>query len=144
MSGTVRHPIFAPAFDRISPLMEREAGPRRDELLARLSGRVVEIAAGNGANFAHYPPTVDEVIAVEPEAYLRERATERASSATVPVDVRDGLADDLPLEDASVDAVVISLVLCSVPDPGRRRDGVVPRPQAAIKRVDRGVAASPV
>jgi ubiquinone/menaquinone biosynthesis C-methylase UbiE len=118
MSGTVRHPIFARAFDRISPLMEREVGPRRDELLADLSGRVVEIGAGNGANFAHYPPTVDEVIAVEPEAYLRERATERASSATVPVDVRDGLADDLPLEDSSVDAAVISLVLCSVPDPG--------------------------
>jgi hypothetical protein len=58
MTGTVRHPIFARLFDRVSPLMEREVGPRRDELLAGLSGRVVEIGAGNGANFAHYPPTV--------------------------------------------------------------------------------------
>jgi ubiquinone/menaquinone biosynthesis C-methylase UbiE len=99
--------------------MEREVGPYRDEMLAGLSGRVVDVGAGNGANFTHYPQAVDEVIAVEPEAYLRARATETAAAATVPVQVRDGLADDLPLEDASVDAAVVSSVLCTVPDPGR-------------------------
>jgi Methylase involved in ubiquinone/menaquinone biosynthesis len=84
--------------------------------LAGLSGRVVEIGAGNGLNFAHYPDTVTEVIAVEPEPFLRARAAEQAERARVPITVIDGTADAIPLPDASVDTAVASLVLCSVPD----------------------------
>jgi len=112
----VRHPLFARFFHRFAGLMERELAEHRDELLAGLSGRVLEIGAGNGMNFRHYPATVDEVVALEPEAYLRSKAEEAARAAPVKVEVRSGLADRLPLEDASVDAVVSSLVLCSVPD----------------------------
>lgn len=115
----VRHPIFARLFDRIAPLMEREAGPRRAELLAGLSGRVVEIGAGNGASFKHYPTTVQEVIALEPESYLRQKATDAARCAPVPVSVREGVAEPLALPDRSFDAAVASLVLCTVPDPAR-------------------------
>jgi ubiquinone/menaquinone biosynthesis C-methylase UbiE len=115
----VRHPIFARALDRIAPLMEREVGPHRDELLAGLSGRVVEIGAGNGMNFAHYPSTVEEVVALEPEPYLRGKAQEAAGRATARVTVRDGVADRLPLEDQSFDAAIASIVLCTVPDPAR-------------------------
>jgi ubiquinone/menaquinone biosynthesis C-methylase UbiE len=118
ITGTAQHPIFARAFDRISPLMEREVASFRDELLAGLSGRVVEIGAGNGANFAHYPPTVDDVIAIEPEPFLRAKATERAAGASVPVRLYDAVAEELPLEEASVDAAVTSTVLCTVPDLG--------------------------
>jgi ubiquinone/menaquinone biosynthesis C-methylase UbiE len=99
--------------------MEKEAGERRDELLAGLSGRVVEIGAGNGMNFRHYPATVEEVVALEPEAYLREKAARAAGRAPVPVTVRDGVAEPLALEDASFDAAIASLVLCTVPDPER-------------------------
>ncbi len=99
--------------------MEREVGPLRDELLTGLTGAVAEVGAGNGACFAHYPSTVEQVIAVEPEPYLRAKAIESAAAAAVPVEVREGVADALPLADASVDAVVVSLVLCSVPDQGR-------------------------
>jgi len=99
--------------------MEREIGPRRTELLAGLEGRVLEIGAGNGMNFAHYPETVAEVVAVEPEPYLREKANEAAQSARVRVSVRDGIADPLPFDDASFDAAIASLVLCSVPDQAR-------------------------
>jgi ubiquinone/menaquinone biosynthesis C-methylase UbiE len=115
----VRHPIFARFFDRLSRLMERDVGEHRDELLAGLSGRVVEVGAGNGMNFRHYPATVDEVVALEPEAYLRGKAEEAARAAPVRVSVRDGAADPLPLEDASFDAAIASLVLCTVPDPAR-------------------------
>jgi SAM-dependent methyltransferase len=119
MTRTVRHPIFARIFDRTSPQMEREVGPLRDELLAGLAGRVVEVGAGNGASFGHYPATVHELVAVEPEPYLRRRAIERAGSAPVRTRVVDGVAEALPLEDGSADAVVASIVLCSVPDPAR-------------------------
>jgi SAM-dependent methyltransferase len=113
----VRHPIFARFYERLSTTMEREVGAHRDELLAGLSGRVVEVGAGNGMNFAHYPDTVTEVVALEPEPYLRERAHTAAGRAPVPVDVRGGVAHPLALEDASFDAAVASLVLCTVPDP---------------------------
>jgi protein-L-isoaspartate O-methyltransferase len=79
-ASVVHHPIFARFFDRLSRLMEREAGRHRDELLGGLAGRVVEVGAGNGINFAHYPDSVNEVIALEPEAYLRQKA-QRAARA---------------------------------------------------------------
>jgi SAM-dependent methyltransferase len=113
----VRHPLFARFFDRISRTMEAEVGRYRAELLAGLSGRVLEIGAGNGMNFGHYPPTVAEVVALEPEPYLRERAQAAAPAAPVAVTVRDGVAAPVPLEGGSFDAAVASLVLCTVPDP---------------------------
>ncbi|CAA9495518.1 MAG: probable methyltransferase [uncultured Solirubrobacterales bacterium] len=113
----VRNPIFARVYDRVSGRAE-DAGQRehRRELLEGLSGRVVEVGAGNGLNFAHYPAAVGEVLAVEPEPFLRERARTAAASAPVAVRVLDGTAERLPLDDASVDAAVVSLVLCTVPD----------------------------
>jgi len=91
-------------------------GPLRDRLLEGLHGRVLEIGAGNGINFAHYPPSVVEVVAVEPEPYLRSKAEGAAGKARVAVTVRSGLAGELEFEPASFDAAVCSLVLCSVPD----------------------------
>lgn len=114
----LKHPVFARVFDRLTPLMEKEVGRWRDELLDGLSGRVVEVGSGNGINFSHYPATVTEVIALEPEPYLRGKAEEAAKAAAVRVSVQAGVADSLDLGDASVDAAVTSLVLCSVPDQG--------------------------
>ena len=79
---------------------------------------MLDLGAGDGANFAHFPASVSEVVAIEPEPYLRERAGRAAQCAPVPVTVMDGLADRLPLEDDSIDAAVVALVLCSVPDQG--------------------------
>jgi len=113
----VHHPIFARFYQRLSAGEEKAgAGEHRRELLAGLNGRVVEVGAGNGLNFKYYPETVNEVIAVEPEPYLRERAREAAENVGVSVTVVEGVAGGLPVEEASVDAGVASLVLCSVPD----------------------------
>ena len=92
------------------------ADENRRELLAGLTGRLVEVGAGNGLNFRHYPPTVDEVVAVEPEPFLREKALEAAAGAAVEVRVVAGVADALPFGDGEFDAAVASLMLCSVPD----------------------------
>jgi ubiquinone/menaquinone biosynthesis C-methylase UbiE len=111
------HPIFARVFDRLSRLMEKEVGVHRDELLAGLQGRVVEVGAGNGMNLGHYPASVEGVVAVEPDGYLRNKAQAAARAAAVPVSVRDGRAVPLPFADGSFDAAVASLVLCTVPEP---------------------------
>jgi ubiquinone/menaquinone biosynthesis C-methylase UbiE len=114
------HPIFARVYERVAAISERRGGAEhRRKLLAGLSGRVVEVGAGSGANFAHYPTTVSEVIAVEPEPYLRERAQRVAAQAAVSVSVVDGGADRLPGDDGSFDAGVAALVLCTVPDQQR-------------------------
>src|SRR5690242_14487622 len=111
------HPRFARFWMKMSPKAEEKGvAEHRDDLLAGLSGRVLELGAGNGLNFAHYPRAVTEVVAVEPEPTLREAALKAAGEAPVPVKVVDGLADRLPSEDGEFDAAVTSLVLCSVPD----------------------------
>ena len=113
----VRHPLFARMYARMADTFEAKGGAEhRRELLAGASGQVLEIGAGTGLNFRHYPDTVTEVLAVEPEAYLRARAERAAQSAAVPVHVIAGTADALPAEDESFDVAVASLVLCSVPD----------------------------
>jgi ubiquinone/menaquinone biosynthesis C-methylase UbiE len=120
-TGAVRsHPVFARVYERVAEMSERRGGAEhRKRLLAGLSGRVIEVGAGSGANFAHYPTTVSEVIAVEPEPYLRERAQRAAAQAPVSVSVADGSADRLPGEPGSYDAGVAALVLCTVPDQQR-------------------------
>ncbi|MFD5277061.1 class I SAM-dependent methyltransferase [Pseudarthrobacter sp. NPDC058362] len=113
----VHHPVFARLYPAMGKAMERGGmDQRRRALLTGLSGEVVEVGAGDGLNFPHYPPTVTRVLAVEPEPRLRRLAREAAKQAPVPVQVVDGLAERIPFKDASADAVVVSLVLCSVAD----------------------------
>src|SRR5580700_2535052 len=116
---TVNHPIFARYYARMSAAMERGGiAEHRQALLAGLTGQVIEVGAGNGLNFAHYPEQVIRVLAVEPDPHLRRLAELSAAHAPVPVDVADGVADLLPADDGAFDAAVASLVLCSVPDQG--------------------------
>jgi ubiquinone/menaquinone biosynthesis C-methylase UbiE len=112
----VHHPVFARCYARAGHLMDAEIGDHRRRLLAGLTGRVLEVGAGNGLNFPHYPATVTEVLAVEPEPYLRRRALAAARQAPVPIRVVDGTAEALPAPDGAVEAVVASLVLCTVAD----------------------------
>jgi ubiquinone/menaquinone biosynthesis C-methylase UbiE len=120
MSSTtkVSHPIFARMYARISAAAEKKGNAEhRDEMLAGLEGRVIEIGAGTGLNFRHYPEGVTEVVAVEPEPLLRRMATEEAARSRVSIEVVEGVANALPAEDESFDVGIASLVLCSVAEP---------------------------
>jgi ubiquinone/menaquinone biosynthesis C-methylase UbiE len=116
----IPRPRFARMYVKAAQKGDRRgASEHRRRLLEGLRGTVLELGAGHGLNFPHYPVTVTEVVALEPEPTLRALAAEAAGSAPVPVRVIGGVADALPLDDAEVDAAVASLVLCSVPDQDR-------------------------
>jgi ubiquinone/menaquinone biosynthesis C-methylase UbiE len=114
---SISHPVFSRFYQRFAAVMERRgADAHRRRLLTGLRGDVIEVGAGHGPNFPYYPPEVARVAAVEPEPHLRQAAQEAAATASVPVEVHDGLAERLPFDDDTFDAAVVSLVLCSVPD----------------------------
>jgi ubiquinone/menaquinone biosynthesis C-methylase UbiE len=97
-------------------------GEMRRELLASASGRVLELGAGTGHNLEHYTDAVNELILTEPDPHMARRLQERlardpgaAGSSSVVI----ASAEDLPFDDGSFDAVVATLVLCTVDDPTR-------------------------
>jgi len=118
---TLDHPFFARLWSVMSahesPVMRR----LRIENLAGLAGRVLEVGAGTGTNFAFYPDTVTEVVAVEPEVGLAPKAREAAAVAPVPVTVIastiEAMGEVAAGDFEPFDAVVCSLVLCSVEFP---------------------------
>jgi 2-polyprenyl-3-methyl-5-hydroxy-6-metoxy-1,4-benzoquinol methylase len=115
-ANTVDHPFFA----RIWPTIAEHETPKMRELrrdnLAGLSGRVLEVGAGTGTNFELYPDSVAQVVAVEPEQRLVVRAREAAAAAVVPIEVTNRTVESFSA-DEPFDAVVCSLVLCSVVEP---------------------------
>ncbi len=116
-AGQVSHPLCARLYVKQADGAESKGmADQRRRMLDGLAGSVVEIGAGNGLNFGHYPPAVSTVYAFEPDPYLRSLATKAAAAAAVPISVGEAVAEELPLDDASVDAAVASLVLCSVAD----------------------------
>ncbi|MDZ7883429.1 MAG: class I SAM-dependent methyltransferase [Mycobacterium sp.] len=116
MSDLVDNPFFARLWMTMSGHEPESLRRLRVANLAGLTGRVLEVGAGTGTNFAHYPTGVTEVIALEPERRLAEVARDAAASAPVPVIVSTAAIEEFGAGE-SFDAVVCSLVLCSVDDP---------------------------
>lgn len=111
------HPWFARLYGVLARVAERgELGDRRRALLAGAEGRVLELGAGTGENFKHYPPQVTEVVAVEPDPHMRRQAARRIGEAAMKVELVDAAGEDVPFEASSFDTVVATLVLCSVDD----------------------------
>jgi SAM-dependent methyltransferase len=134
---------------------ERRLGDVRDELLSGLDGEVAEIGAGNGPTFRHLRPgTV--VHAIEPNPYFHRRLVAEAQRRGIDLVLHPVGAEQIDLPDASVDAVISSLVLCTVSDPAAvlasvRRilkpggrfvflEHVGARPGSAVRRVQEAVA----
>ena len=114
-----KHRLFAAVYDAMSrPLEQAALAERRARLLGDLTGDVLEVGAGTGVNLRHYQRAA-RVVAVEPDLAMRRRLAANLFGAVVPVQVSDAVAESLPHPDDSFDAVVFTLVLCTVADPGR-------------------------
>src|ERR687885_2001321 len=99
----ISNPLFVRFYRRNRrSAVKRGENEHRRRALEGLAGRVVELGAGDGANFSLYPETVSEVVAIEPEPRFRAQAEDAAREAQVAVSVQPGTAEELPLEDESV------------------------------------------
>ncbi|MDQ1395355.1 MAG: hypothetical protein QOG64_614 [Acidimicrobiaceae bacterium] len=112
------HPIYAAVYDRVNrPVEQAGLARRRERLLAGATGRVLEVGGGTGANLPYYRD-VESVDVLEPDGAMRRRLSERlaALAPPVPVEVHATDLDGARFGDRSFDAIVCTLVLCSVPD----------------------------
>jgi len=116
---TRTHWVFATAYDPLTQALERAVlGEHRARLLASLDGQVLDVGAGTGANLP-YLRRASRVVVAEPDAAMRRRLAARLAQAAVPVELSSDPAEKLRYPDASFDAVVFTLVLCTVPSPDR-------------------------
>src|SRR5918999_2832190 len=102
-------PLYGPQQSRFARYLERREQRRPDQIaeqirrrvLAGLSGSVIEVGSGDGRSFAHYPPEVQRLLAVEPDPTARASAAFRARGAAIPIEVVEGVAEALPAEDGT-------------------------------------------
>jgi ubiquinone/menaquinone biosynthesis C-methylase UbiE len=113
------HRCYAASYDLINRRAERHIlGPIRRQLLSDLTGRVLEVGSGTGANLAYYPRAT-QVVATEPDPFMLRRARKRAHEVRSDIELHQAPAEALPFADQSFDALVVTLVLCTVEDPQR-------------------------
>lgn len=111
----LRKRLFAWTLHRFNWRYEQEMTARKRGLLGGLTGIVIEIGPGTGPNLRYYANTV-RWIGIEPNSYMRAYLKREGERTGVTADLRDGRADAMECPDDSADAVVSTLVLCSVPD----------------------------
>jgi ubiquinone/menaquinone biosynthesis C-methylase UbiE len=115
------HPVFAALHDRIAAVGERHGlAAMRAELVGDAAGVVLELGAGTGHNLAHYSAAVTQLILTEPDPHMARRLRRRLADEPPAVEaarVVEAPAERLPVADASVDAVVATLVLCTADEP---------------------------
>lgn len=114
---TLRKRLFAKLYDRVQVSYERGLGDRRRDLLRGVRGRVLELGPGTGVNFGNFASPEDiEWYGVEPNPHMRRRLSPRAREHGIEPRYCELSGYALEAEAASFDAVVSTLVLCSVPD----------------------------
>jgi ubiquinone/menaquinone biosynthesis C-methylase UbiE len=127
-------------------MRQRVLLPVRERVVGAAAGRVLEIGVGSGLNLPFYRPCcTPSVVAVEPSSLLLRRAARRAEAAAMPMELDEGSAEALPFAAASVDTVVTTWTLCTIPDVAAALAEMrrVLRPGGALLFVEHGRAPEP-
>jgi ubiquinone/menaquinone biosynthesis C-methylase UbiE len=117
----------------------------RARVCAGLEGEVLEVGFGSGLNVPHYPPAVRRVLAVDPATAGRRLAADRVAASRVPVEYVGLDGEQLPLDDGSVDHVLTTWTLCTIPEVDRALGEMrrVLRPGGSLHFVEHGLAPQP-
>jgi ubiquinone/menaquinone biosynthesis C-methylase UbiE len=126
-------------------MSQKQLLPFRRRIVGAAEGRVLEIGIGSGLNLPLYGATVSSVIGLEPSGELLRRARPRATEAAVPTMLLDASAEAIPLDRASIDTIVTTWTLCTIPDASRALAEMrrVLKPGGALLFVEHGRAPEP-
>ena len=118
---------------------------QRRQLLSSAAGHVLEIGFGSGLNLPHYPQTVRQVTAVDPNSGMQRRAQRRIKQSGINVDLLETSGEQLPVGDNSIDCVVTTFTLCSVADPTKTLNEIrrVLKPNGCFLFLEHGLSPEP-
>jgi ubiquinone/menaquinone biosynthesis C-methylase UbiE len=126
-------------------MQNRAAREERARFLPLASGTVLEVGIGSGLNIPFYSPDVKRLYGVDPSPELRKMAQKRARATPFPITFVEGSAEEIPVDDESFDAVVMTWTLCSVRDPLKALGEIkrVLRPDGRLIFVEHGRSPEP-
>src|SRR5919197_6741966 len=126
-------------------MRQQRLEPYRRRVVPAAKGRVLEIGVGSGINFRFYPDDTKSIVGIDPSPKLLAMAQSATANASSPVELIEGSAEALPLEDRSVDTVVSTWTLCSIPDVHRALHEMrrVLRPSGRLLFIEHGEAPEP-
>ena len=126
-------------------MRNKEARRFRERVIPQATGRVLEIGIGSGLNLPFYSAGVEQLFALEPSPELRRMAGRRTKGTRFTVEFLDRSAEEIPLERGSVDTVVTTWTLCTIPDAVRALQEMkrVLKPSGALLFVEHGLAPDP-
>jgi ubiquinone/menaquinone biosynthesis C-methylase UbiE len=126
-------------------MRRKQFGKLRERLVGRARGRVLELGIGSGLNLPFYARDLEILLGLDPSRELLRMARRHATWVHFPVELSEGCAEDIPLEDHAVDHVVMTWTLCSVADPIRALHEVrrVLRPGGSLLFIEHGRAPAP-
>ena len=124
---------------------QAQLAPYRRRVVAGARGRVLELGIGSGRNLPFYGDTVDDIIGIDPSREMLALAQPTLSAFATKVTLLAQSAESLPLQDRSIDTVVVTWSLCSMPDPGAalREARRVLKPEGELRFVEHGLAPDP-
>jgi len=119
--------------------------PRCSRVVANATGRVLEVGIGSGLNLPFYSQSVNEIVGLDPSPRLLEMADEAARQSSVPVELIEGTAEAIPAEAASIDTVLTTWTMCSIPDLDKALEEMrrVLKPNGRVLFVEHGLAPEP-
>lgn len=126
-------------------MKNKATAERRSQIVPRASGRVLDVGIGSGLNLPFYGPHVTKLWGIDPSPELLEMARQRLKDVKFPGELLRGSAEEIPFPDASIDTVVLTWTLCTVPDPIRalREMRRVLRPDGQLIFAEHGLSPDP-
>jgi ubiquinone/menaquinone biosynthesis C-methylase UbiE len=126
-------------------MRQRQLLPFRQRVIGAAEGRVLEIGIGSGLNFPFYGGAVTSVIGLEPSSALLNMARPRAGAAATSITLLDASAETIPLDSDSIDTVVTTWTLCTIPNVVQALTEIrrVLKPSGALLFVEHGRAPEP-
>lgn len=126
-------------------MRQHQLADYRNRVVPAAEGRVLEVGIGSGLNLPLYAPGVDEIVGLDPSPQLLAKAREATERISIPVELIEGSAERIPLYNRSIDTVVTTWTLCSIPDVQRALGEMrrVLKPSGRLLFVEHGRASDP-